>query len=392
MKTLFKSILLLLITSASCYAQRHVVLNKSFDVDKNTSVILNFDNIYVAIEESTDGKIHFDYVLEFQGYSKKAIQKFLNEVKVEATSFDNNITLEARSENKISFETFALKSPYGISIKDDYFKSKSDTIVRKSKDSLLNEIRKNNYVRRNNPLRYINERFKKIDKNGKLSNIKLGGVDIMRSQFVIKIPPFLKLSINAKNSGVHFRNDMQNELLIDLKSGTLKTKSLINTYNKIKIDDANFEAQSIIGGDYSFKNVKKSKIGHIQNVKITSEFSKVEIGEIDKKATITDFNSEYWFYNWSTDFNRFSLYSEYSKIHMFYPKTNHSMKVIGNNTKSLIGNNEFEINMQPTSKGEKYTMITKEPHPGKTISGQIFFDIVHGIIYTHEDSIKIINN
>ena len=131
---------------------------------------------------------------------------------------------------------------------------------------------------------------------------------------------------------------------------------------------------------------------YIQNVKITSEFSKVEIGEIDKKSTITDFNSEYWFYNWSTDFNRFSLYSEYSKIHMFYPKTNHSIKVIGNNTKSLIGDNEFEINMQPTSKGEKYTMITKEPHPGKTISGQIFFDIVHGIIYTHEDSIKIINN
>ena len=53
----------------------------------------------------------------------------------------------------------------------------------------------------------------------------------------------------------------------------------------------------------------------------------------------------------------------------------------------------IELNRDSSNKqrAKKYTMMTKEPYPGKTISGQIFFDIIHGTIYTHEDSIKTIN-
>ncbi len=393
MKQQSKILILILITSAMSYAQSHRILNESIEVNENSSIVLNFENIYVAIEESTDGKIHFDYVMEFEGYSNKVIQEKLKELTTKVSNFDNGVTLTAKSEKQITFETFEFKTDFGITYDGDLLNKKNDTIIRKSKDSLVSEIKINNRVAwTKNYLKFINDRFKKIDKDGKLSNIRKRNMDIMRSVFVIKIPPFVKLNINGKNSGIHFRDDLSNEMFIKLKSGTLKTKALYNGFNKIRIDDANFETESISGGDYEFKNVKNGKIGSTQNVKIKSEFSKIEIGELAKNTIITDFNSEYWFYNWANDFERFNLYSEYSKIHFFYPDANHSLKVIGNNTKNLLGKGEFEINMQPTSKGEKYTMMTKEPHPGEKLSGRIFFDIVHGIIYSHNDSIKKINN
>tara|TARA_R110002049_G_scaffold107078_2_gene254709 strand:- start:2463 stop:3644 length:1182 start_codon:yes stop_codon:yes gene_type:complete len=393
MKIQFKILLLMLITSVAGYGQNHKILEESFSVNENTSVVLNFENIYVAIEESTDGKIHFDYIMEFEGFSKKEMQEKLKEVSVKVSNFDNGVTLNAKSENQINFVSYEIDAEYGITYSGDFTGKKKDTILRKTKDSLLSEIRYNNKVQwSGNPLKFINNKFKKLDKDGNLSNIRKGNMNILRSQFLIKIPPFVKLNINGKNSGIHFRNDLPNEISVKLKSGTLKTKSLFNNYNKVIIDDANFEVETISGGDYEFINVKNGKIASIKNAKIKSEFSKVEIGEIAKHTTITDFNSEYWFYNWSQDFERFNLYSEYSKIHFWYPKANHSLKVIGNNTKNLVGNNKFEINMQPTSKGEKYTMMVKKPHSGEKLSGQIFFDIVHGIIYSHNDSIKKIND
>lgn len=384
MKTQFKVLALMLITSALGFGQRHLILKESIEVDKNSSIILNIENIYVAIEESTDGKIHFDYSIEFDGYSTKDIEKKLDELSAEVSNFNNGVTLKAKSDNQLSFETIQFKTDHGITMNDSYFEKKKDVFTRKSKDSLLAEIRKQNKLLwSKSPLKYINDRFKKMDKDGKLSNIRKGNVDIMRSMFIIKIPPFVKLNINSKNSGIYLKNDLPNELSIQLKSGTFKTKRMYNTFNKIKIEDASFEAEAIIGGDYELKNVKNGKIGSVENVRINSEFSKVEIGEISKNSKITDFNSEYWFYNWADKFERFNLYSEYSKIYFFYPILDFSLKVIGNNTKSFLGENVV-INMQPSRNGEKYTMMTNEPDNEIEMSGFIHFDIVHGIIYSND--------
>lgn len=392
MRTQFRILLLMLITSVISYGQRHNILKESIEVNKNTSIVLNLENIYVAIEESTDGKIHFDYSMEFDGYSKKDVKIVLNELTIKLLNIDSIIRLEAKSENKIDIESFKFKTDYGITFTGSLLGKKKDSIIQKTKDSLLTEMRLNNRFNwSKTPLKYINERFKKLDKNGKLSNIRKGSMAIMRSQFVIKIPPFIKVDINGKSCRLYFRNDLPNEMHIKLKSGELITKAVNNSFNKIILDDVNFEGESISGGSYEFKNVKNGIIGSTENVKIKSEFSKVEIGEIAQNTTITDFNSEYYFYNWSKDFERFNLYSEYSKIHMFYPNSNHSLKVIGNNTKNIFsdnGNTKLKINMQPKSKGVKYTMMKKEPYPGEKLSGRIFFDIVHGIIYSYNGSIK----
>ncbi|SDI01296.1 hypothetical protein [Winogradskyella thalassocola] len=390
MKTPFKLLALMLITSVMLNAQQHKIHSESFTTDKNTTAIFNLDNITVALEESTDGKVHVDYIMEFDGYSKKEINSFLDEVKVEVGKFDNHITLSASSKNKISMETFEFNTTDAITLNKSFFDSKKDTVGRKSLDALRLEIEQNNHSIQGNSLKYINDRFKKVDKDGKVTNFKKGGIKMMRSHFTIKIPSYLKLTVNAKETGVYARHNLRNELSITLNGGTVKTKLISNPYNKFKIENATLEVIGIVGGDFEFKNVKNGKIGSIQNAKISSEFSKVEIGEIQKNTIITDFNSEYYFYNWAKDFKRFNLYSEYSKIHLFYPKLDYSFKVIGNNTKSFV--DKYTIEMQPTKKGEKFNMMERKSQGNGEFSGEIFFNIIHGIIYSYNDSIKKINN
>ena len=66
------------------------------------------------------------------------------------------------------------------------------------------------------------------------------------------------------------------------------------------------------------------------------------------------------------------------------------LKTVGNNTKHIFGSG-FEASLQPTKKGEKFTMMTKAAKDKNAPINEIYLDIVHGIIYTHEDSIKKIN-
>ena len=382
----FKILLLMLITSGSMFAQKKTVYTKTFSADTNTTAIFNFENATVAIEESTDGKVHFDYTLEFDGYSKKEIEEKLQNVSVEATKFENHITLISTSVTQNSSVSYAYDSPNGLVL--DYKGSQivTDSIVRKSRDSVVKEIRHNNFGKFKAPFKYFGDRFKTQDENGKLKNIRKGSVKILRSQFVIKIPPYLKLKINGKDAQITMRDNSMNELSVVLKRGYFYAKLLMNEYNLFKIETANLRAESIVGGTYDFNNISKGLIGSLQNVNITSEFSKIQIGELKEKVSITDFNSEYFFYNWNTNFKRFDLFSEYSKIHLFYPQDcDFSMKMMGNNTKSMYGSG-IEIIMQPTSKGEKYNMMERKAKGEGHFSGAINFDIIHGIIYNYNDT------
>ncbi|MEM5566996.1 hypothetical protein WNY78_17885 [Psychroserpens sp. AS72] len=382
----FKISLLMLITSISVFAQKKTVYSEQFSADKNTTAIFNLENTTVSIETSTDGKVHFDYTLEFDGYSEKEIAEKLQNIKVEATKFENHITLISNSVTQISDVTYVYDAPNGLVLDYDGLHKTNDSIVRKSRDSIIEEIRYNAFGKIKAPFKYFNERFKTKDENGTLKNIRKGNVKILRSQFVIKIPPYLKLKINGKDAQITMRDDCMNELSVVLKRGYFYAKQLINEYNLFKIENANLRAEGIVGGHYDFNNISKGLIGSLQDVKITSEFSKIQIGELKEKVSITDFNSEYFFYNWNTDFKRFDLFSEYSKIHLFYPEDNDfSMKVMGNNTKSMYGD-KYVVNMQPTSKGEKFNMMERKAKGEGHFSGAINFDIIHGIIYNYNDT------
>jgi hypothetical protein len=63
------------------------------------------------------------------------------------------------------------------------------------------------------------------------------------------------------------------------------------------------------------------------------------------------------------------------------------MKFMGNNTKSMYGD-DLVIEMQPTSKGEKYNMMERKAKGEGHFAGAINFDIIHGIIYNYNDTFK----
>ncbi|MDO1499967.1 hypothetical protein Q2T40_07470 [Winogradskyella maritima] len=392
MKLRYKFYSLMLIMSVWAYGQEtRVILSESIEVNKEKSVVFNLKNTTVGIEESTDGKVHFMYRLDFEGYTDKQIKSAIKEITAKVSYSGNHISLTANSSTAINPINFSVGDTKNLLLKPNQSVSKkTDSVVQISKDSLLSVIRKN----RKPSLEHIIEQFaffKGNSRNNMYNQVSKKKVDILKSKFIIKVPPFVKLNINAENSQIYLNSDVRNELNVELTTGVFRAKSLSNPYNRFKLKNVfAFEVENITGGNYTLNSVYSGKIGSLSNSKITSEFSKVKIGEIAKNNTITDFNSEYWFYNWGASFNRFDLFSEYSKIHFFYPEKNHSFKVVGNNTKNLLSDG-MEINMQPTKKAQKFTMMTKEPHPGEPSSGKISFDMVHGIIYSHNDSIKIIN-
>ncbi|SDS72573.1 hypothetical protein SAMN04515667_2837 [Formosa sp. Hel1_31_208] len=377
----FKICWLILITSGPIFAQKKVVYSESFSANKNTQAILNLDNTTVAIETSTDGKIHFNYTVEFSQYSKKEIQSFIDDIKVEAVQFENTLTLHASSYQNISKIAYQLDAPFGLTLDNDEFKigRANDTIYRKSKDSIIKEIRGGEFKN----LMFKN--FKMLDKNGEKKAIDFKKVKMYKSRFVIKIPAFINVKIIGNHAQISFLDDVTNEISLNLKKGTLKGKYLSNTYNKFKIDQASFEFEGISGGDFSFDNVTNGKIGSLQDVTINSEFSKIEIGEIRDKVNITDFNGEFWFYNWAKDFNRFDFFSEYTKLYFFYPETyDFSLSVVGNNTVNHFEN--MSITMQPTKSDKKFNMMERKAKGKGHFSGVINLDMVRGILYTANDT------
>jgi hypothetical protein len=348
-------------------------------VNKETTVIFNLENISIAIEESVDNKVHFDYDIEFSNYSKKEIDNFIKQFKVEAVQFENHITLQAMSLTKVVHQAYEFDTPNGLTLDGEFFEKKdgSEKIYRKSKDSINNEINTSDFS-------FLLKKFKMLDDRGNKRKIDLDKVKMYKSRFVIKVPNYARFTINGKDAQVTFRSSMKNEISMTLKHGFFTGKQLANSRNKFKIENANFKAESLSGGSYDFINVRQGLIGSIDKVNINSEFSKIEIGEIRQDVLITDFNSEYWLYNWSKNFEQFDFYSQYSKLYYFYPETNYSLKVVGNNTINYDGN--MKVEMQPTKKGEKFVMMERKAKNSGVSAGAIYLDIIHGIIYSYNDS------
>jgi len=386
MKQYFKSMLVLLVTVNMLSAQREVVFTKSFETNQTTSAIFNLSNTSIIIEASKDEQLHFDFALEFKGYSKNEIREQLAGIAIEATKFDNHITLMANSVSKIGNISYTLATSDELVLKFNAEATKKQEIYRKSKDAIISEINAEGFTGSSMPSDYVDRHFKVKTKNGELKNITDENVKIIKSYFVIKIPASLKLNINATESQIRFKSDVYNELAVFLNRGDFSAALLSNPYNSIKIENAGFKAHILVGGTYDFNTVSRALIGSLENVNLNSEFSKLELGEVGKQVKINDYNSEYWFYNWSSDFKRFDLRSEYSKIHLFFPETNDfRFKVVGNNTINHLNN--VSINMQPTSKGEKFNMMERKPNGKSEFAGEIYFDIVHGIIYSHDDTL-----
>jgi hypothetical protein len=101
MKLLFKlQYLILYLVCIQSYAQTKQVFQKVLPVNAKTEAIFNLKNTTVLIEPSTDGKMHFDYEVNFENYSKKDINRILSKISVTAEKFKNTITLVSKNITK----------------------------------------------------------------------------------------------------------------------------------------------------------------------------------------------------------------------------------------------------------------------------------------------------
>ncbi|WP_299115913.1 hypothetical protein [uncultured Winogradskyella sp.] len=386
MKNQFKLSLLMLITSAVVYAQKtsefemdekYTIYKENFTTNDNTTLVLNLKSTTAQVLESPDDKVYIEYTKEFRNTRKKKIEAQLKLLEVSGKKEGNKITYSSRSRMNIgdrmySFHEILIGRFEGKqSLKDSLPKA----IKRKSLDSILHEIKDAESLYRNKILGGLT-RKPRTSKQKKRDQIII-------SKMVIKIPKNIHVRATLENSNLVFMNDFYNRATMNVRNSRLRFKSLGNALNNFDFDNGYFNAEEVSGGSYSFANAKEVRIGHLSNSILNTEFTKVEIGEIGKKVDLIDFTGEYFLYNWTEDFNTFNLNSEYSKIHIFKPKTNYGFKVFGNNIKNITKG--FNADLQSNASGEKYLVLEKKPNENELSTGQIDFDMVNGIIYSYED-------
>ena len=395
MKNQFKILLLMLITSTVIYAQKssaiemdekHTIYKENFTTNDNTILVLNLNNTKAQIFQSPDDKVYIEYTKEFKNTRKKRIQTQLKLIIVSGKKEGNKITYSSKLRNTTNIDRYGWEDLMIDRSEKKKFLNLNDSVKkpveRKSLDSVLYEIKGSDSLYRNKLFGAlkIKPRVKKWKKSDQIIITKMN----------IKIPKNIRVRATLENSNVVFIDDFYNPATMNIRNSKLRFKKIDNPLNIFDVDNGYFWASDLSSGKFSFANVRQLMIGELSNTVINSEFTQAEIGEIGKGNKIIDFNSEYFFYNWTNDFQRFDLFSEYSKIHFFYPDLNHNLEVIGYNTRNIVGDDGFEVTMQPKSK-ERNRLMSKPSNPEEKSSGLIFFDIVNGIIYSHNDSIKSIN-
>ncbi len=380
MKTLqFKLLVLLFILSIPLSAQTEKIYSKSFETDTNTTVLLKLSGSSVEIESSLDDKFHIEYSINFENYPNRKKKGVIEKVQIEAQIIDNHITVTDKSKfyNNYRFNLIFL----GILYKNDTLKEKMYT--QKPKDLLLTEI-EDGSIEKPFYIEYLNKKYKNDEeKKQKLIN-RYNKKKRRKSvrNIIIKVPNNLYLTIDAKNTVIRLNNDMKNKLSIRLDGGKLISKSMHNQDNVIKVKDALFMVKSIRGGNYTLNNIRKGLIGSMNEVKLSAEFSNIEIGENQKNNEIIGFNNLLVIHNFSNDFSQFKLSSEYSKLHLFFPENNFSLSAFGNN--SILYDKGVKVNMQPNTDGKKYNMMSIKPKDDLNSAGAIHLDVKHEVIYIYK--------
>lgn len=370
----FKLLLVLGFVTTSLFAQKETVYKKSFDTNNQTILVLNLKNTPVTIEESSDGKIHFDYSINFKKYSKRKIQKNIDKIKMKVEEDDGIIKMTCENTQFVG-EFYYISSKEGLVLEADYFKlAKKKKKTYKSKDSLLFEIKD----RGQQGIRKFIKNFKIEDQKGNRRQVSTKDIKSMKSVFKIKVPSNVRIKIKGESSQVLLNYDMDVPLEADLNKGALKTKKLSSEDTNITIRNGGFEAEGITQGRYTLKDVSKCLIGEASHAVIDSEGSKVEIGEVGKQLIVKDFNSEFFFYNFSRNFKEFKVKGDYSKLLFYDLKNEISLSAFGNTT--TINHDDMKSSFEPRKGGAKFKMLEKKVKDSKTKLGHVNVDITHGII------------
>ncbi|MDH7913105.1 hypothetical protein [Winogradskyella sp. SYSU M77433] len=383
MKNQFKLLLLTLITSAMGFGQVKEIFKKSYDAKNLKSINLQLNGTYVEFSESEDDKVHFDYTLEFENYSKKELESKLNEIETEVQIVNGILEFKTSGSEAKSDISYSLETLYGITFEGDFinFKEETNRKFRKSKQYFLAI----NSSSRGKSIKEYLKNLRELDDKGNKRKINTNNVKILKTKFSIKLPPEIMLKIMAENSSLTFQNDLKNQLVMNTRHSSLKFQNIENPLNVLDVVNGSFRANVLEGGSYKFTHADEVQVAQLKSVNIDTEFSDVKIGEIAGNVRIVDFNSKFWFHNFSQDFKEFKMESDYSEINLFFPeKSSFFIETYGYNTVHYWGDIITEIPPSRKKERSKMMLIGEEVNPNK-----IKINITNGIIRFGEDFIDV---
>jgi len=370
---LFKSIVLFLLSTITLFAQEKIVFKDSFDVKDISIINLDLKNIPVQILPSLDDTIIIDFSVKYKNFSKKELEKILPKVEIKKSQNKNVLSIKIHSNETISSAYYDYVSDVELKIdglKLFETKKRDDKFKRKTKQEVLKELARKGLEEES----VIDVLLKKIKENKETRSYL--------PRFVLYIPERLIFKIKADETRIELKHSCANKMILEMNKGSFTAKKLTNS--TINITDASLKVQYIGKGNFDLKNASTSLIGSIKSTKLKMDSSFLKIGEIGEIVEINDFNSEIFLYNFTSNFKQFNFTGEYSKIHFYKLKNDYSFKVIGNNTLSKMG--DFTVSMQPTKTGKKFTMMERKKKKKGIYAGHIDFDIIHGIIYSHNET------
>lgn len=371
MKPYICSILFLITTNFSFAQSKELVLKDNYEIDENTTLDIDIDNASIVFEESKDNKVYFNYSILFNQDSEDIKYRVFKGINAKSSKVNNSIKLHVKNTMYLG-ELHVLDvdlNTYKKHIKALFRRKKQNEFLYKTKDSVVKEINfslgtdSNDYFKKlklENPNKDYGKSYRKF-----------------KQHFIVKVPKNIKIKIKALHSRIHFTYDVHNQLEVSSFKTYYKFKKLINKHNSFKLMNGLFQVEKILGGNFKLTDIYKARIGAIINTNLHTETSKIQIGEVGKNVSVTDFDSKYHIYNFSNSFIKFKYLGDYSEVNLYKVKeANYTMDVFGFNTALNMNGNKTIFG---DSKDKKRTKIL-EKKPKNNSLNKTEIELKNGIL------------
>lgn len=379
-KKIYKILVLFFIGSFGLIAQSQKKYQKTFPVDKNTSLLFQTHNIDVTFKLWDKDEVKIDFNVDFKNYSEEEIKTISNDIMVvstrESAMSDANY-LEIKNVSPISIAKRSYKINSGeIRIEDmTWDKSNSVPNSHRSVADINREISKKSkgFEEFKGYIIFENDSvaLKNIDKSPKKE------IQSIRSTYEIYVPRYMNLGLSVYNANINFEGKFTSKISAVYQDSTIEASELVNKSNVFSFVNGTVKIKKIVGGNYSFKNVNNVLIGQLENIDLVTEFSTLTFGEIIKNVRLIDFKSDLYVYNMGKSFESIKMQCEYSDIKLFLDKKDDMyMEAIGHN--AIMKDGDMKIGLQPNREGKKHKMFTRGTK--ETASNIFMLDLVHGFI------------
>lgn len=375
MKPFIYSVIFLLGLQTPYFGQTSkTILKKSFSVKENTVLDLDVDNTVVYIEESEDNRLHVHYSIAFGAkYSKNSIQRKIDKISANFYKQYDSVNIDVDNSMELGelYDLHEMVDDTKIPLFDYFKKHVRKKHIYKSTDSIISEIQFSNGNEVQDFVRKYPDKY--------LSKEPFKAKKAFDQKLIVSLPKQMKIKLKATHSKVFFNIDIGEPIKVQsfrsyLKFKKIKTKSLV-----VSSYFGTFQSERITSGSLKFNNVKHIVIGELDNSKISTNGSKLQIGNLGKNNAIEDFDSKIYVYNYDRNFNSLNFKGDYSEVNLFKVfEDNFNLNVLGTNTTLIMKGNETKFGDDNIKESTK--ILEKKAKTGKPILGNIKLNLSNAVL------------